>query len=822
MGRELLSMYQAKTRRLLWIVGMLFAVILVVWHLEFPYGTFSSSILSTAKVPVEGKSHFQAGDSPTDSEAVGNMSLSNDVNYTSKYGTHEIGNDSRTSGFVLEGSEGSNRTLEIDEDTGEDQEEPTDTFVKQNRTFIVKILNPLETDVAQERRKQFSFEKQNATETTFSEGGTRNESNTTDEVVNPTAGFPTTSPASPMINSSPITAPAIIETNIGAPLIAVGSNVTLVQKDPTTLSQKPEKSEQLHSDLNQTEQSSSMTRVPEVNKEPEGPVLDLYSISDMNKLLRKSHSSYHSVKALWSSPVDRQLQYAASQIKNAPLIKSDQTLYAPLYRNLSMFKRSYELMENTLKVYVYREGQRPILHSPFLRGIYASEGWFMKLMEADKRFVTKNPQEAHLYYLPFSSRMLEERLYVANSHSHKNLVQYLKDYVDMIAGKYPFWNRTGGADHFLVACHDWAPTETKEIMAMCIRALCNADVKEGFVFGKDVSLPETYIKNDKKPLRDLGGNHPSKRPILAFFAGNMHGYVRPILLQHWENKDPDMQIFGRLPKGKGNKNYIRRMQSSKYCICAKGYEVNSPRVVEAIFYECVPDNPKSTVKSYRARSVIFPALGPTIVNVKRLVVESMATSAKVKSGGTLQDGSSKGKIGYSVTKKKIESSSSKQQAADFRQKSVQTVTKTEVKSNLNSVSKTITKKTTTKVREKKVYTLAGQKFDPPEEREPLRIFYESLSKQIPTSEMAEFWMMEHGLLSSERSRKAYEKKQRKQKQLRLGTPIKSTPKPPSKPESSQRPQQQASKNGDVKAMKRVIKESDDDDDFILSPKRRRA
>ena len=145
-----------------------------------------------------------------------------------------------------------------------------------------------------------------------------------------------------------------------------------------------------------------------------------------------------------------------------------------------------------------------------------------------------------------------------------------------------------------------------------------------------------------------------------------------------------------------------------------------------------------------------------------------------------------------------------------------------VKSKPNSASKTITKKTTTKVREKKVYTLAGQKFDPPEEREPLRIFYESLSKQIPTSEMAEFWMMEHGLLSSERSRKAYEKKQRKQKQLRLGTPLKSTPKPASKPESSQRPQQQASKNGDVKAKKRVIKESDDDDDFILSSKRRRA
>ncbi|MBA0853533.1 hypothetical protein Goshw_018691, partial [Gossypium schwendimanii] len=122
--------------------------------------------------------------------------------------------------------------------------------------------------------------------------------------------------------------------------------------------------------------------------------------------------------------------------------------------------------------------------------------------------------------------------------------------------------------------------------------------------------------------------------------------------------------------------------------------------------------------------------------------------------------------------------------------------------------------TKTKVREKKVYTLPGQKHDPPEEREPLRIFYESLSKQIPTSEMAEFWMMEHGLLSPERARKAYEKKQRRQKQIRAGTPIKPS-KPSNKPESS--------KNGDVKAKKRINNDADDDsDDFVFSPKRRKG
>jgi hypothetical protein len=112
-------------------------------------------------------------------------------------------------------------------------------------------------------------------------------------------------------------------------------------------------------------------------------------------------------------------------------------------------------MERTLKVYVYRDGSKPIFHQPILKGLYASEGWFMKLMEGNRRFVVKDPRKAHLFYMPFSSRMLEYTLYVRNSHNRTNLRQYLKDYSEKIAAKYPYWNRTGGADHFLVACHDW-------------------------------------------------------------------------------------------------------------------------------------------------------------------------------------------------------------------------------------------------------------------------------------------------------------------------------------------------------------------------------
>ncbi|KAF2571400.1 hypothetical protein F2Q70_00006285, partial [Brassica cretica] len=188
------------------------------------------------------------------------------------------------------------------------------------------------------------------------------------------------------------------------------------------------------------------------------PPLVVISITQMNNMLVKRHSGpNNSLAPRWGSNVDRELRDARNKIKNAALVKKDDTLYAPLYHNLSIFKRSYELMEQTLKVYIYSDGDRPIFHQPeaIMEGVYASEGWFMKLMETSHRFLTKDPTKAHLFYLAFSSRILQQKLYVRDSHSRRNLVKYLRDYIDLIVSSYPFWNRTRGSDHFFTACHDW-------------------------------------------------------------------------------------------------------------------------------------------------------------------------------------------------------------------------------------------------------------------------------------------------------------------------------------------------------------------------------
>ncbi|KAI3443738.1 hypothetical protein Pfo_000403 [Paulownia fortunei] len=358
----------------------------------------------------------------------------------------------------------------------------------------------------------------------------------------------------------------------------------------------------------------------------EMPPKTVTPINEMQRLLVRHRARSRAMRPRWSSERDQEILTAKLKIESTPILKNDRELYAPLFRNISMFKRSYELMERVLKIYVYKEGEKPIFHQPILKGLYASEGWFMKLMEGNKRFVVKDPRKAHLFYMPFSSRMLEYTLYVRNSHNRTNLRQYLKDYSEMIAAKYRFWNRTGGADHFLVACHDWAPYETRHHMEHCIKALCNADVTMGFKIGRDVSFPEAYIRSARNPLRDLGGKPPSQRHVLAFYAGNMHGYVRPILLKYWRDNEPDMKILGPMPPGVESKmNYIYQMKSSKYCICPKGYEVNSPRIVEAIFYECIPviisDNfvpPFFEVLNWDAFSVIIAE--KDIPNLKNILV----------------------------------------------------------------------------------------------------------------------------------------------------------------------------------------------------------
>ncbi|XP_072964823.1 uncharacterized protein [Typha angustifolia] len=101
--------------------------------------------------------------------------------------------------------------------------------------------------------------------------------------------------------------------------------------------------------------------------------------------------------------------------------------------------------------------------------------------------------------------------------------------------------------------------------------------------------------------------------------------------------------------------------------------------------------------------------------------------------------------------------------------------KRDKKEEVNTVVGKVSKSGFTEGKEdkEKVYSLPGQKHDSPDERDPLRIFFEVLYRQLPDNEMAASWMMEWGLLPLEVAKKVYEKKvEGNLKPQQLDSPVK--------------------------------------------------
>jgi glycosyltransferase involved in cell wall biosynthesis len=128
-----------------------------------------------------------------------------------------------------------------------------------------------------------------------------------------------------------------------------------------------------------------------------------------------------------------------------------------------------------------------------------------------------------------------------------------------------------------------------ELYANGIRGLCNANTSEGFRPGQDVSVPDINLYDGEMPRELLEPAAPgvTSRPFLAFFAGGRHGHIRDLLLRHWKDRDPD--VFPVYEHRHDDAfDYYSFLRRARFCLCPSGFEVASPRVVEAIHAECVP------------------------------------------------------------------------------------------------------------------------------------------------------------------------------------------------------------------------------------------
>ncbi|KAF3955336.1 hypothetical protein CMV_019436 [Castanea mollissima] len=177
---------------------------------------------------------------------------------------------------------------------------------------------------------------------------------------------------------------------------------------------------------------------------------------------------------------------------------------------------------------------------------YASEGYFFQNIR-ESRFRTSDPDQAHLFFIPISCHKMRGK-----GTSYENMTIIVQNYVESLISKYPYWNRTLGADHFFVTCHDVGVRATEGfplLVKNSIRVVCSPSYDVGFIPHKDVALPQV--------------------------CSHLLSQLEEMILKIGQNLDFGLDIG-------------TRKLDTKFSICPGGSQVNSARIADSIHYGCVP------------------------------------------------------------------------------------------------------------------------------------------------------------------------------------------------------------------------------------------
>lgn len=255
------------------------------------------------------------------------------------------------------------------------------------------------------------------------------------------------------------------------------------------------------------------------------------------------------------------------------------------YHNRRIFEIEYAEMKRSMRIFIYPHRKndpsvniyRPITRSP--KGNYASEEFFQQALYRSG-FVTQDANNANFFFMPVSitKARQDKRIKVAG------LKAFCAKYVKGVRELYNHWNRSNGADHFYLSCHSiarGAMDAVPYVRENAIQLLCPSSYfLYNYIAHKDASVPQIWPRPNiaSQELTKLG-----RRTRLAFFAGAANSPVRRELVRLWGKDDQILIHQGKVPYP-----YSRGLLTSKFCLQVKGFEVNTARLGDSMFYGCVP------------------------------------------------------------------------------------------------------------------------------------------------------------------------------------------------------------------------------------------
>ncbi|KAJ6902182.1 hypothetical protein NC651_019840 [Populus alba x Populus x berolinensis] len=249
-------------------------------------------------------------------------------------------------------------------------------------------------------------------------------------------------------------------------------------------------------------------------------------------------------------------------------------------------------MLNSFKIYIYTPSKPFSFSSP-------TESLFFTSLQASP-FVTQNPEEAHLFFVPFASNL-----------STRSIARFIRD----LRMEFPYWNRTLGADHFYVSCAGLGYESDRNLVELkknSVQISCFPVPDGKFVPHKDITLP---------PLARItrASHAPGNRTVRYLVR---HNGAKDSKLANELRNDSDFLMES---EPSNEMTLVERLGSSMFCLFEDGADISG--IGEALRFGCVPvmvtdrpmqDLPLMDVLSWQ-KIAVFVGSGGGVKEVKRVL-----------------------------------------------------------------------------------------------------------------------------------------------------------------------------------------------------------
>ena len=226
-----------------------------------------------------------------------------------------------------------------------------------------------------------------------------------------------------------------------------------------------------------------------------------------------------------------------------------------LYLSPTILFPDYQNMLISFKIYIYTPPNALSFSSP-------TESNFFTCLQ-NSPFVTQNPEEAHLYFVPFSSNL-----------STRSVARFIRD----LRMEFPYWNRTLGADHFYVSCAGLGYESDRNLVELkknSVQISCFPTTEGRFVPHKDITFP---------PLANITrASHAQGNRTAKYLGFVRYNEVKESNLVNELRKDSDFLIESEPSNGM---TLVGRLGSSVFCLFEYGADVSG--IGEALRFGCVP------------------------------------------------------------------------------------------------------------------------------------------------------------------------------------------------------------------------------------------